>query len=795
MLQQDVRHALRWLRVNPGFTASALLVLALGIGAATAAFTVIHSVVLTPLPFRAPERVIRIWSSAEGRDLPFFSVSAPDVADWRARATTLSIVAAYDRQQPLMVSGAREPEHVMGAKVSRELFELLGVAPAMGRWFSAGEDRAGSGARVVLISHGVWQRRFGARPDAIGQSLRLDDENWAVIGVMPRGFAIPNNPAEVWLPLQLVVDPARRDERRLRALARMRDGVSVEEAARELTRVADALRREHPKTNASWTVTVRPLTDTVVSESFRRALLVAGGAVALVLLVACANVASLLLSRATTRAREMAVRTALGASRAALVRQLITESLLLAGAGGALGVLVAMWALDALAALAATTVPRADEIALRPAVLLFACGITLLTALVFGLAPALGASRSHVETLRAREASGGAGPGRARDLLVVAEVAVTTVLLVGAGLMIRSFVHLQQRSLGFDPDGLLLVDVAPPRDAAPVPFLDEVRARLAALPGVTATALGTSPPFAGPNSGNLIAIEGRTFQDGAQPDTDFRAVSPEYFGTLGIGLLRGRTLARRAGGGVPEVVVNATAARDFFAGEDPIGRRIKLGALPWATIVGVVADARYGGLDDPRDGMRPMVYVPLDQAPTRAVTIVVRTSVPPETLGVPVRRAIGEAAPRQPISRVDTMHGILAAVRGPQRFGTTLLAAFAWIALVLAAAGLWGLIAHVVARRTREIGIRVALGARPADVLRMTAGRGVALAAGGIALGLAGAGALTGMLQRVLFEVSAADPGTFATIAAAFLLVTICASVAPARRALRIDPAEALRLE
>jgi putative ABC transport system permease protein len=797
MLHHDLRHALRWLRSNPGFSAGALLVLGLAIGAATATFTVVHAVLLRPLPFEAPDRVIRIWSSPAGRDLPFFSVSAPDVEDWRARATTLARVAPYDRQTPFTLAGRDGVEEVVGARVSRELFELLGVQPVVGRWFSQAEDAAASGARVVVIGHGAWQRRLGGRAEVIGETLRLDDETWTVIGVMPPGFAIPNNPAEIWLPLQLAINPAKRDDRRLRVLARLREGVAIEQATSELTRIAADLAREHPKTNRTWTVTVSPLTETVVSEPFRRALLIIAGGVALVVLIACANLAGLLLSRATTRGREIAVRTALGASRAALVRQLLTESLVLATIGGGLGLLIAVWALDALAALAVTSIPRADEIALRPAVLFFACGLTTFTAIAFGLVPAIGASRGQLEALRIRDVAGGRGTSRARDLLVVGEVAVAMVLLVGAGLMLRSFLQLQQRELGFIADNLLVVDVAAPGGAPPAPFYEGLVQRLGALPGVTSAAAGNSLPFAGPNSSNIVGIEGRPFAEGEAPDTDLRIVSADYFRTLGIPMMRGRTFTRSDTEAAPALIISATSARRFFPNEDPIGRRIKIGDAPWATIVGVVGDARYMELDDPGNETRPMVYFPpAARQPSRgSMTIAMRTAVPPESLIGAVRNMVTAVAPRQPMARAESMDGILAAVRGPQRFSATLLAAFAWIALVLAAAGLWALIAHVVARRTHEIGIRVALGANPRDVLRMTAGRGIALAAAGIVLGLAGAAAATRLLQRVLFDVSPTDPATFAAIAGLFLLVAITASVLPARRALRIDPAEALRLE
>jgi putative ABC transport system permease protein len=577
-------------------------------------------------------------------------------------------------------------------------------------------------------------------------------------------------------------------------LARLREGVTLEQAEAELIRIAADLAREYPKTNRTWAVTVRPLTETVVSDVFRRALLVVGVAVGLVLLIACANVAGLLLSRSTMRAREMAVRIAVGASRSVLVKQMLTESAVLAGAGGACGVLLAIWGLDAVSALAAENVPRADEIAMRPAVLLFAVGATAASALVAGVVPAMATSRSRLAALREREPDGGRGTSRTRDVIVVGQIAVAIVLLVGAGLMMRSFRQLQHRDLGFTSENLLLVDVTPRTDAPLVPFYEQLAERVASLPGVETVALGSSLPFAGPNSGNVVAIEGRTFAPGEAPDADYRAVTASYFRALGIPIVRGRTFSS-ADANTPVVLVNQTAARRFFPDGEVIGRRIRLGGAPWATVVGVVADARYFGLDDPSDEARPMVYVShLAMAPL-PMTIAARTAVPPSTLIAAIRSAIASSAPNQPIVRVESMDAILADVRGPQRFNTTLLAIFAWIALVLAAAGIWALMAHMVARRTHEIGLRVALGATPRDILRMTAGHGLTLAALGLVFGLLAAAGLTRVLQRALFEVSPTDPITLAGVSIVLLAVATSATLIPVRRALRIDPAEALRLE
>jgi putative ABC transport system permease protein len=791
VLFQDMRFALRWFRANPGFAGAAILVLSLGIGASTATFSIVHAVALRPLAFDAPERIIRVWSSPAGRNLPFFSVSAPDFADWRARTRTLELVAAYERQRAMSLTGEDEPEQVFTSRVGADLFALLGIAPSMGRWFSADEDRAGASSQVAVVSHGVWQRRFAGRDDVIGRMLRLDGEPWEIVGVMPAGFAIPNNPAEIWLPLQLAIDPARRSDRYLRVLGRLKPGVDVERARRELEQIAATLEIEHPATNRTWTTTVMPITDTVVGDDFRRALMILSAAVGLVLLIACANVGSLLLSRAAARRREMAVRSALGASRIVLVQQMLIESLMLAGVSGLVGVLLSMWGLDALQRLGVDSIPRVDEVALRAPVIVFACLVTAMTAIIFGVAPALTASRGVHSSLRSRDVTPDRRTSRGRDALVLGEVVLAVILLVAAGLMVRSFVHLQQRSLGFNPDGLLVVEMTP----APGDVYQGLIDRIGALPGVESVAAGSSLPFAGPNSANRFAIDGMTFEAGEAPDTDFRIVTGEYFRAIGIPLLRGRTFITSDGPNAPAVIISETVAHRYFANEDPIGRRIRLGNTDWMTVVGIAGDVRYMELDDPGEQVRPMMYVPQAQMPAseRAMTLAVRSLVAPESLAGAVRNAVRAHAPSRPIVRMASMEGILAQARGPQRFNALVLGLFAWIGVVLAAAGLWALIAYGVARRTHEIGVRVALGASPAAVLRLIAGRGVGLAGAGVLLGLGGAALLTRAMDRLLFGVSATDPATFAGMAALFIGVALGASLLPARGALRVDPATALR--
>jgi putative ABC transport system permease protein len=797
MLLHDVRHALRWLRANPGFTAAAWLVLALSIGVTTATFSVVYGVVLQPLPVEQPDRLIRVWSSQPERNLPFFSVSPADFADWRARSRVLSQLAAYEGAESAVVTRGAEGELLTTSRLTAELFPLLGARPLLGRFLDASENQPGAG-RSAVIAFGLWQRRFGGRPDVLGQTLVLDDEPWTIVGVAPPEFAVPNNTAEVWLPMQSVLESQPRARRYLRVLARLRDGATFDDARAELARIAADLGREYPATNRGWGVNMRPLTETVVSPATRQSLLVLLGAVALVLLVACANVAALLISRATARRREMAVRTALGASRSTLVRQMLIESLVLAAASGASGILLAMWCVDGLRRLAADTIPRIDEVGLAAPVVLVAVGISAATAIVFGLVPAMSLTRGALKWLRTRDASQGPGDSRGRDLLVMTEVALAVVLLVGAALLARSFVRLQSRSLGFDADRLLLVELAAPERPAKTEdrtsLYEQLLASLAALPGVDATAATSGAPFAGRNSGNFFTIVGRPALPGESPDTDFRMVSASYLRTLRIPIVRGRDLTDADGPSAPGVVISAAAARRYWPDSEPVGAHIQFGNIT-ATVVGVAGDARYLAIDAPDEDLRPMMYLPHRLLPDRPLAMVVRTTGDPAATVASVRETARHVAPRLPIARIVLMRELLAEARGPQQFSATVLAAFAWIALILAAAGLWGLISYSVAQRTREIGIRVALGATPREVIRITAVRGLAVAVCGLGIGLFAAANLGGAIERLLYGIAPTDAATFVAIAVTFLAVAAAASILPARRALRIDPVEALRSE
>lgn len=797
-MPHELRDALRWLGANPGFTAAAGLVLSLSIGASTATFSVVYGVVLRPLSLAAPDRLVRIWSSHPERNLAAFSVSAADFADWRARSRVLTLMAAYEGPRSMVLADGREHELVTTSRVSADMFALLGVRPALGRFPSAAEFRPGA-ERVAVIAYGLWQRRYGGRSGVLGRTLVLDEEPWTIVGVAPRELEFPNNAADVWLPMQVVLETTSRANRHLRILGRLGEGASVDDARGELAHIARDLAAEYPASNRGWSTNIRPLAETVVSPGMRQALVVLLGAVGLVLLVACANVAGLLMSRAGARRREMGVRTALGATRVALVRQMLLESVLLASASGLAGVVLAMWCVEGLERLAANMIPRVEDVALSGPVVAAAVAASGLTALVFGLVPALTVTRRAIDAVRStRDSTGRPGDSRSRDVLVLAEVALAVVLLVGAGLLTRSFVRLQTRAVGFDPDRLLIVELAaadrPGRAEDRASRSDELQARLAALPGIEAAAAVSSAPFAGRNSGNVFTIPGRPTLPGDAPDTDFRVVTPSYLGTMGIPLIRGRGLVETDGPGAPAVVISATAARRYWPDTDPIGTSIQFGGLT-PEIVGIAADARYGAIDAPDAELRPMMYLPHRLMPQVPLTMVLRALGEPRDIAPAVAATAKAVAPRTPVARLALMSELLGEARAPQQFSATVLGAFAWIAVILAGAGLWGLIAYTVARRTREIGIRVALGAGPRHVVGMAAGRGLVLGLAGLGLGLAAAASLSGVLGRLLFGVSPTDRATFGAIAAILLCVVVAASLLPARRALRIDPAEALRLE
>ena len=805
---QDVRYAVRTLLKSPGFAAVAVLALALGIGANTAIFSVVKAVLLSPLPYPEPERLVWVRESNPGADIPDEPASAPNYNDWRTQVRSFDGLAAYaNTALTLTDGGGGEPERIPAVSTSANFFQVVGVAPALGRGFLPEEETAGKN-RVVVLSHGLWQRRFGASPQALGQTITLGGNAYTVVGVAPADFKSPvrgPKAPEMWVPIAFNFNQNVRRSDYLNVIGRLRAGATIGQAQAELAGVAARLEQEYPATNAGWTVTTQPLHERVVGN-VRQALWVLMGVVGFLLLIACANVANLLLARAAARRQEIAVRSALGAGRGRLVRQLLTESLLLGIAGGGLGLILAAWGVELLVALSPGNIPRLEEAGLDARVLAFTFGVSVLTGVVFGLLPALSASKTDLaESLKeggSRGPTAGQGARRLRSSLVIAEIAITAVLLACAGLMIRSFNAIQSVDPGFRPERVLTFEFSLPsakyKDEPQIAaFYEQLTARAAALPGVERAALVDSLPLGGGADVLSFVIEGRPeLPPEKVQDAMFSTATPDYFDVLGIGHVRGERLTERHRDGVPDVgVINETMARKFWPDEDPIGKRVNLGdpaRAPWITVIGVVKDARSSGLDkEPYAQM----YLPALQFRQRTMTFVARTSADPATLVPALRRELGALDQDLPLYNVRTMEQVLAESVARRRFQMILIAAFAGVGLLLAAVGIYGVISYTVTQRSHEIGVRMALGARASDILKLVVGQGLGLTLAGVGLGLAGSFALTRVLSSLLYGVTATDPLTFACVSLAMLGVALLACLIPARRATKVDPMVALRYE
>jgi putative ABC transport system permease protein len=796
-LLQDLRYAIRLLWRSPSFTLPALATLALGLGATTAIFSVVHGVILTPLPYSSPNGIVTVWQDMRARGGPEQEWATPgNLADWSAERTLFSAVASI-RQWPTTLTGQGEPEPILGEQVTRAYFDVLGVQPAMGRGFR--EDEAvPNGPRVVVLSHGTWLRRFGGDADVIGRKITLNGEPHEIVGVMPAGFrpVIVGN-AEMWRPERFNLVTPARGAVVLRVVARLAPGVSVERARAQAATLAGTLETRHPEFNKGVGIGIAPLQDQVVSD-IRPALIVLSGAVLFVLLIASVNVANLLLARASNRTRELGVRMALGASRKRVVRQLLTESLLLAGVGGLIGVGVALLGIQALVAFAPAGLPRIEEIGLSARVLLFAGAMTTLTGVLFGLVPALQGSRDRgpaAVTSSARGAVGGPGR-RTRRLLIIAEVAVALVLLVGGGLLFRTFVALQKSDLGFDPTDVTVGLVIPPAVRYPdmasrIAFYDQVLERARSVPGVKTAALSSVIPLTGGDSDMDFEIEGagppRSPND--SPVTWYRVVSAGYFDAMGIRTVRGRFLAPRDPN--PEVVINETLAKAYWPGQDAIGRRVRFAPDgPWFAIVGIAGDVKYQGA---RGESRNQMFIPYWHFAEGGINVVLKAQGSPERLVRPLKDAVAQVDKDVPVSRIAPMTQLLAASIERPRFLAVLVVLFAGLAAVLSAVGILGVMSYLVAQRTSEIAVRVALGARSREVLWLVLGDAVRLAGIGVAIGLGASLLLTPSFGTLLYGVSPFDPLTLALTSAALLAVACLASALPARRAARVSPVEALK--
>jgi putative ABC transport system permease protein len=802
----DLRFAVRQLIKNPAFTLIATLALALGIGANTAIFSVVNAVLLRPLPFAEPNRLVAVLSGyVKGGEEQFGNASAADFLDWRAQARSFDSLAAYAPGTVNLTEGD-QPEQFSAERVSDQFFRVFNVQPLLGRTFLA-EENLSSGNRVVILSHRLWQRRFGGAPNIVGQTLMLGGSPTMVVGVMPPEFRQPVY-AELWRPLYMDTGEMKpREARYFSVTGRLKPGVTLGQAQSEMNVIAKRLALEHPETNTDWSVRLVALHELGVTN-VRSALFILLGAVGFVLLIACANVANLFLARATARHKEFAIRIAIGATRWQIVRQLLLESSLLAILGGTLGALLAIWGVDFLPKVmpGAWSLPRLDETRVDATVLLFTLGVSVITGIIFGLVPALIASNPSVhESLKAtdRATTAGLSLQRIRGMLVVAQIAFTLLLLVGSGLLIKSLRQLQGVNSGFDSHNLLTASVAPPRNKQYAE--DEKRALLfqriveevGKIPGVESAAANCSPPFASFGLDFPFEIEGRAPEAGDKPEAFFSAISPAYFRTMGIPL-RGREFTERDTKGAPPVaIINETMAKRFFPQGDAIGHRIKIIHLfneevISHEIVGVARDTKQLSLGDKTE---IEMFVPHLQNPWLSTVLVVRTTVEATSIAPAVQRAVASVDKTQPIANVKTMEQLIGESRAQPRFYALLLGVFATVALFLAVVGIYAVVGYTVAQRTHEIGIRMALGAKAGDVLRMIVGQGMTQAALGIALGLVASIGLTRLLTGMLFRVGANDPITLAGGTLLLATVALLAAYVAARKAARVDPMEALRAE
>jgi putative ABC transport system permease protein len=801
-LLQDLRFGFRSLLKNPGFAIVAIITLGLGIGANTAIFSVVNGVLLRPLPYHEPARLAMVYVTRAQAPTEKAPLCQSDFVDWKSQNQVFENIAAYSTNR-FNFSGGESPEQIQGAWVTADFFNTLAVQPVTGRAFLPDEDQPGI-PQTVVISDGFWRRHLGANPNIINQQITLNSKAFTVIGIMPAGFSFPEKDVELWAAERLA--PTRRGPYYMRGLARLRPDTTLEQAKVEMGVIAGRVQQQINSRDKDLTWTATSLTEATVGD-IRTTLVVLAGAVVFVLLIASANVANLLLARATAREKEMSVRLALGASRARLLRQLLTESLLLALCGGTVGVFLAIWGIDLLLAISPSDIPRLQEIRIDGRVLGFTLLISAFSGLIFGLAPALQSSRLNLnESLKesGRSNTESIGRRRMRNTLIIAEIALSLMLLVGAGLMMKSFTKLQNVSPGFQPEQILTMNLTLPRaqyDSSEkvTSFYQQLINRLKTVPGVEAAGLTNSLPPNKLEVSDSFSIEGKPVAPGSsEPIVPIIFISPDYFNVLGVPLLEGRHFSEAdQADSPPVVIINKTLADHYFPDENPIGKRFKAGggeknSNPWMEIVGVVGNVKYTGLDAKPESA---YYLPAAQVGWRAMYLAVRTSSNPIDLARALRQEVWALDKDLPVTNVATMEQLLAESVAQPRFRTLLLGIFALVALVLASVGIYGVISYTVTRRTYEIGIRMALGAQTGEVLKLIIRQGMTLAVIGVSIGIAASLVLTRVMEKLLYEVSVTDEAIFAGVAGLLGLVALLACYIPARRATKVDPMIALRYE
>ena len=814
-LVQDVRYGLRVLRKSPGFAAVAVIVLGLGIGANTAIFSVVNAILLRPLPYRDPSRLMQVWHVPPPKQFPGmtkFSVSPANYLDWERQNNVFQSMAIYGFQS-YNITGTDQPQALQASVVSQDFYRTLGVQPLLGRTFTSDEEHSGHN-HVLILGYALWKSSFGSNPRIVGSSIKLDDQPYTVVGVMPPNFKFPDW-AQLWAPLGWTdQERAVRGNHNYMVIARLRPGTAMQQAQAEMNIISARLQQQYPADDAGWGAVIVPLHEQLVGD-VRPALLVLLGAVAFVLLIACANVANLVLAKTVSRRKELAIRAALGASRARILSQVLAETVLLALAGGALGLLLAHFGVRLIVAFLAGQLPRAAEITLDGWVLAFTLGVSVLAGIIAGLAPAWRFTKNDFDVHEALKQAASrteteSRGARTRSALVVSEVALSLVLLVGAGLMIRSLWALRSTNPGFDPRNVLTMVLPTSATRYPtlqqnIAFWDRVLPRVRALPGVVHAGATDSLPLSGEGSTQPVTVEGRPVLPMAeQPEVGVRVFTPGYLEAMRVPLRRGRMLNDGDVAGRPPVtVISAAMARQFWPHEDPIGKHLTLTFSPGIAreVVGVVGDVKMDALD--ASETQSMVYVPLAQMTLPpgevwhgfAISLVVRTATAPSSTAAAIKNAVHQVDSAQPVMQVETMEDMVADSISQQRFTMLLLAAFAGLALLLAAVGIYSVLSYSVRRRVREIGIRMALGAQIADVLRLVVMEGMKPTLLGLAIGLAGALALGRVVSKLIYGVSAADPATFAAVSALLATVALAASIIPAYRATRVEPVKTLREE